>query len=128
MTLSVTHHQERLILDTGNEKIQAFLEEYLGKIISYFPEGVISVTRYTSETKSQAPDLKHELTAPMPATVVAVLKNKGDKVKQGERLIVLEAMKMEHTIHAPKDGILSEIYYAIGAQVPEGVKLVELSD
>ena len=64
----------------------------------------------------------------MPATVVAVLKNKGDKVKQGERLIVLEAMKMEHTIHAPKDGILSEIYYAIGAQVPEGVKLVELSD
>ena len=128
LTLSVTHHQERLILDTGNEKIQAFLEEYLGKIISYFPEGVISVTRYTSETKSQAPDLKHELTAPMPATVVAVLKNKGDKVKQGERLIVLEAMKMEHTIHAPKDGILSEIYYAIGAQVPEGVKLVELSD
>ena len=35
---------------------------------------------------------------------------------------------MEHTIHAPKDGVLSDIYYEIGAQVPEGVELVALTD
>ena len=51
----------------------------------------------------------------------------GDAVKQGERLIVLEAMKMEHTIHAPKNGILSEIYYEVATQVPEGIELVALS-
>jgi 3-methylcrotonyl-CoA carboxylase alpha subunit len=62
----------------------------------------------------------------MPATVVAILKQKGDHVKQGDRLVVVEAMKMEHTIHAPKDGIVSEIYYDIGTQVAEGVELIAL--
>ena len=62
----------------------------------------------------------------MPATIVAILKNKGDIVKTGERLIVLEAMKMEHTIHAPRDGLLVDIFYEIGAQVNEGVELVSI--
>ena len=62
----------------------------------------------------------------MPATVVAILKNKGDKVKAGESLIVLEAMKMEHTIHAPKDGILTELFYEVGSQVNEGAELLVL--
>ena len=66
------------------------------------------------------------MTAPMPATVVAILKNKGDNIKAGEPLIVLEAMKMEHTIHAPKDGVLTEIFYEIGSQVSEGAELVAL--
>ncbi len=64
----------------------------------------------------------------MPATVVAILKNKGDKVKEGESLIVLEAMKMEHTIHAPKDGILAELFYDVGSQVSEGAELLALKD
>ncbi len=63
----------------------------------------------------------------MPATVVAVLKNKGDVVKAGERLMVLEAMKMEHSLHAPTDGTLTEIFYDVGAQVSEGAQLVSLS-
>ena len=46
----------------------------------------------------------------MPATVVAILKNIGESVKAGDRLIVLEAMKMEHTIHAPVDGILKKFF------------------
>ena len=63
----------------------------------------------------------------MPATIVALLKQKGDSVKQGDRLVILEAMKMEHTIHAPKDGVLSEIFYSVGSQVAEGAALVALS-
>lgn len=127
-TFLVSRHHEQLIIDDGHEKKEAILEDHLGKIVCYFPEGVVTIARYTFDAKEQSSDLNHELTAPMPATIVAILKNKGDTVKQGERLIVLEAMKMEHTIHAPKDGILSEIYYAVGAQVPEGVELVSLSD
>lgn len=69
---------------------------------------------------------KGQLTAPMPATVVAILKNIGDKVKAGERLVVLEAMKMEHTIYAPSDGILKEIFYTVGSQVNEGQELLAL--
>lgn len=64
----------------------------------------------------------------MPATVVAILKNIGEQVKAGESLIVLEAMKMEHTIHAPIDGILSDIFYSVGSQVSEGAELLALSE
>jgi 3-methylcrotonyl-CoA carboxylase alpha subunit len=62
----------------------------------------------------------------MPATVVAILKNKGDHVKAGDRLMVLEAMKMEHTIQAPRDGVLNDIFYEIGSQVQEGAELLAL--
>ena len=61
----------------------------------------------------------------MPSMVVALLKQKGEQVKAGDGLMVLEAMKMEHTILAPANGQLIDIYYAIGAQVPEGAQLVE---
>ena len=62
----------------------------------------------------------------MPATVVAVLKNKGDLIKAGEALMVLEAMKMEHTIHAPRDGEVLDVFFAMGAQVNEGSLLLSL--
>lgn len=71
---------------------------------------------------------KGQLTAPMPATIVAILKNRGEVVKAGERLLVLEAMKMEHTIHAPSDGILTDIFYSVGSQVDEGAELLSLSE
>ena len=103
------------------------LEEYQNKVYCYFPDGIAIVEPYTPEDEAQSTPVNYELTSPMPATVVAILKNKGDTVKQGDRLIVLEAMKMEHTIHAPKDGILSDIYFEIGAQVSEGVELAALT-
>lgn len=72
--------------------------------------------------------LKGQLTAPMPATVVAILKHIGESVKAGDKLIVLEAMKMEHTIHAPIDGVLKDVFYSVGSQVTEGAELLSLSD
>lgn len=71
---------------------------------------------------------KGQLTAPMPATIVAILKEIGESVKAGDRLIVLEAMKMEHTIHAPADGVLLDIFYTVGSQVNEGAELLSLSE
>ncbi len=64
------------------------------------------------------------LRAPMPGTVTAVLVKPQQKVKQGDTLIVLEAMKMEHTICAPADGTVSEIGFCIGETVDEGAELI----
>ncbi|MND07475.1 Glutaconyl-CoA decarboxylase subunit gamma [compost metagenome] len=50
----------------------------------------------------------------------------GAKVTKGEALLILEAMKMEHTIAAPADGVVKEIHYAEGEQVLEGAELVTL--
>ena len=68
------------------------------------------------------------LTAPMPGKVVAVAVKVGDAVRRGERLIVLEAMKMEHSIAAPADGIVAELRYAAGDLVEEGAELVRLEE
>lgn len=66
------------------------------------------------------------LTAPMPGKVVSFAIKAGDKVKTGQPLAVMEAMKMEHTISAPKDGTVAELLYAPGDQVTEGAELLKL--
>ena len=63
------------------------------------------------------------LTAPMPGKIVALLVEVGAIVEQGTPLLIMEAMKMEHTIHAPAQGTVAELLYAVGDQVAEGVQL-----
>ncbi len=66
------------------------------------------------------------LTAPMPGKVVSFAVQAGDKVKAGQPLAVMEAMKMEHTIAAPHDGTVAELLYAPGDQVTEGAELLRM--
>jgi 3-methylcrotonyl-CoA carboxylase alpha subunit len=66
------------------------------------------------------------LAAPMPGRVIKIFVDAGTKVKRGEPLLILEAMKMEHTITAPGDGTVKEIHYAPGEQVLEGAQLIRL--
>jgi len=66
------------------------------------------------------------LSAPMPGRVVRVLTRPGAKVAKGDALMILEAMKMEHTINAPADGTVKEIHFADGEQVLEGAQLLTL--
>jgi len=66
------------------------------------------------------------LTAPMPGKVVAIQVAVGDVVKRGAPLLILEAMKMEHTIVAPADGSVAEIRFAVGDQVDDGDALLVL--
>ncbi len=66
------------------------------------------------------------LTAPMPGKVVSFLTKAGDTVQRGQALAVMEAMKMEHTISAPHDGVVEELLYAVGDQVAEGGALLRL--
>jgi 3-methylcrotonyl-CoA carboxylase alpha subunit len=66
------------------------------------------------------------LAAPMPGRIIQVMSRPGDAVKKGQALLILEAMKMEHTITAPVDGVVKEIHFAAGEQVLEGAELVRL--
>ena len=67
------------------------------------------------------------LTTPLPGVVVAVNVEVGQTVRRGETLMVIEAMKMEHGIHAPFDGEVTRIHFAIGERVPEGSELIALA-
>ena len=66
------------------------------------------------------------LTAPMPGKVLSFAVKSGDKVRRGQALAVMEAMKMEHTIAAPSDGTVLELLFAPGDQVTEGAELLKL--
>lgn len=68
------------------------------------------------------------LTAPMPGTVIEVLVNNGDIVEEGQALIVMEAMKMEHTIKAHKKMQVNEVIYKVGDLVDEGAELISFED
>jgi 3-methylcrotonyl-CoA carboxylase alpha subunit len=68
------------------------------------------------------------LRAPMSGTVVAVLVQPGDRVDRGAPLMVLEAMKMEHTIVAPAPGAVVAINFAVGERVREGADLVDIAE
>ena len=64
------------------------------------------------------------LAAPMPGKVVDLKVKKGSKVKSGETLVILEAMKMEHSIKASEDGVISDIFIKENDQVENGAVLM----
>ena len=72
------------------------------------------------------PSNPNELGATMPGTVLKVVVSKGSKVKRGDHLMITEAMKMETTVQAPKDGIVKEIFVAAGDAISTGDLLLEL--
>jgi 3-methylcrotonyl-CoA carboxylase alpha subunit len=80
---------------------------------------------------AHASDTEHSegsLTAPMPGKVVAVFAHKGQQVEKGAPLIVIEAMKMEHTIVAPIAGVVEEVLFGVGDQVTDGAQLLRFVD
>jgi 3-methylcrotonyl-CoA carboxylase alpha subunit len=67
------------------------------------------------------------LRAPMPGKILRTFVRRGDEVVRGTTLLILEAMKMEHEIKAPRDGRVAELPFAEGDQVEAGAKLVEFA-
>ena len=70
----------------------------------------------------------HGLQAPMPGRVRRLVAAEGARVSRGDVLLVLEAMKMEHSIRAPHDGVLERFHVAEGDLVDAGVDLAELAE
>src|SRR5690606_41189675 len=86
-----------------------------------------AVRRYDPLTEASAHDLvSGGLTAPMNGSVVRVLVSPGQQVEAGSALLVLEAMKMEHSIRADQAGTVKRILFAEGDMVSEGRLLLEL--
>jgi biotin carboxyl carrier protein len=78
-------------------------------------------------TRSSARD--HDaLAPPMSATVVRIAVEPGDRVRQGDLLVALEAMKMELPIRAPRDGVVTAVRCSEGELVQPGTELVEMGD
>lgn len=80
-------------------------------------------TRFLETTKLTE---SNRLIAPMPGRVISVMVHQGEVVAAGQPLLILEAMKMEHTIQAPYAGIVDHLPFASGDFCEEGIELVRL--
>jgi len=96
-----------------------------------FVDGPLGPVRLVAQPRFPDPDaaVAHgSLLAPMPGSVIRIGAAVGDQVTAGQPLIWLEAMKMEHTITAPSDGVLAELNVAAGQQVDVGAVLARVQD
>jgi len=116
----------QLELDGHRRLLQTYRR---GEVVHVF--GAMGATQITEiDLLAHAGVAQHEagrLTAPMPGKVVSFQVKAGDTVSRGQALAVMEAMKMEHTIAAPADGVVAEILYAPGDQVLEGAELLTMA-
>lgn len=75
----------------------------------------------------QAPAGADALTAPMPGSILRILVNAGDAVKQNQPVMILEAMKMENEIVATKDGVVASLHVSQGDMVNPGDALITIN-
>ncbi len=119
----------RLVLDVDDTTLSATVIAD-GEMRQVFAGGVrrrLQLVDPLAHAADDEPGGGH-LTAPMSGAVVAVLVAPGDRVSKGAPLIVLEAMKMEHTIVAPADGVVAAVNFRIGDRVAEGADLVDIEE
>ena len=115
----------RLRLTLGGHAIEAAASADASGV-DVFVDGAHHRFEYDPGPRDAATATGHAgLASPMPGRVVAVPVRPGAAVARGAPLVVLEAMKMEHTITAPADGLVAAVHCAVGDQVREGIELVE---
>lgn len=111
---SLIHHRE------GNEHLITFS----GAAIAVEIIDPLAVRRRRSDDEMGTGGVVRAL---MPGRVVRVLVSEGDSVQKGAGLLILEAMKMENEIQAPVDGVVDQIFAAVGETVESGADLVHLT-
>ena len=117
--------QNDFVLKIADQTVQGTVVRD-GEYFHVFSKAVHTILHY-KDALAHAGEAEAEggrLTAPMPGKIVAVLVSKDQEVKKGDALLIMEAMKMEHTIAAPHDGVVEEVLYGIGDQVTEGAPLL----
>ena len=81
-----------------------------------------------AQTAAETRSRHRVLSAPLPGQVAAVLVRPGDRVRAGQRLVVIEAMKMQNPILAERDGRVLQLFVSPGDAVQVGARLVDVGD
>ena len=120
-------HGEAVQLQWGEQRLRAqvyAVKDQLHVFADVGSAGVHFVNPLAHAAQGSA--ASGNLSAPMPGKLLSFAVKVGDRVKAGQALAVMEAMKMEHTVAAPADGTVAELLYAPGDQVHEGAPLLRL--
>ncbi len=112
----------------GGTQRQVHVVEDHEQLIIFAAAGTCRLQQVTDSGYATEEEVTGNLISPMPGTIIEVMVSEEQQVKQGATLLVLEAMKIEHTIIAPRDGTVQGLHYRAGDMVEEGVELLRLVD
>lgn len=105
---------------------EVMLEEITGeeaKVAPVAPKAPEAPAAQAAPAPAAAPAGAQQVNAPMPGTILNIVKNVGDTVKAGDTVMILEAMKMENEIMSPCDGTIASVNVNAGASVETGAVL-----
>lgn len=125
---SVVQHDDGLLSITLNGKKQSVRVVQRGSELTLLGHGwTRQLAIKTVDAEAGLHDTSTAVIAPMPGTIIAVHVKAGDNVSKGQALLVMEAMKMEHTLRAATDAVIAEVLYQKGDLVSDGAELVTFS-
>ncbi len=124
-----TSFNDTIIATINGHRSQTTFNHFENNISLYRTNGVFNFTHIFPDYGQHEHDDNHDgLTAPMNGTVVSVLVNSGEQVSTGQPLVIMEAMKMEHTIKAPSNGIINDLFFQAGDMVDGGTELLAFTE
>ena len=133
ISVTVSAHEDLLDLTWHSSGLEEYGHHLLvlsheSQLLAVHEDGRTLFTRLNPLAYEESEEVNDSrLSAPMPGNVIRVLVKAGDEVSSGQPLLVMEAMKMEHTIVAPANGIVEEVLFQPGDLVQNDAKLVEFS-
>lgn len=120
-----THSKNEFVVTNANAKTTS---HFVASENYFFSCG--KEFKFVEEVRSRGKKTQHpgSMLSPMPGKILKVMVKNGDQVEVGTPLLVLEAMKMEHTIKSNAKGIVEQIKFGVGDQVSGGVELVQIAE
>lgn len=120
-------NEDRLdaIIDGHRIRVHGVIKQ--GALDLFYQGQIFSCHQYEAEFNQGDHASDNSLSAPMNGSVVSVMVNAGDAVSEGQTLVIMEAMKMEHAIKAPHDGTIEAIYFTEGELVSDGAELLAMT-
>jgi acetyl-CoA/propionyl-CoA carboxylase, biotin carboxylase, biotin carboxyl carrier protein len=120
--------RKNVVVEVDGKRIEVSLPARLLQAGSASATGGRAPKRKISSHHGSSGAGNKSIKAPMQSTVVKLAVSAGDKVVEGDQILVLEAMKMEQSISSPRDGVIKAVKVSVGETVPSGTVLIEFED
>ena len=124
----IYNSRKNVVVEVDGKRIEVSLPARMLQGGSAGATGGRAPKRKISSHNSSSGAGNKSIKAPMQSTVVKLAVAAGDKVVEGDQILVLEAMKMEQSISSPRDGVIKAVKVSVGETVPSGTVLVEFED
>lgn len=124
-SLLINHHSFEAVVEEQDGTWQVFIRG------EQYPVEVADERSYRlakARGSFNAPEGDVSVQSPMPGTIIAVPVSEGDVVLEGDKVVILESMKMENELRAPRDGIVTHVRVEAGVGVEKGQVLLIISD